>query len=186
MKTRKYYSKLEKVCDFCLQKVIEIEKYRDQDELVDSKYTSRWNTCIAALNDLEHEVTNIKLEMRDDIKGPEYVDPIDDVMLNGIGLEIFKLVRSKQLPDLPRYKCTTEVSAFQIDHVLKHYSDDSEELVPRGWGLTHFCVSGKFARKYNPKAGGYFVRYDDGSEVCMDREEFEKQFTIINEPRKEN
>lgn len=79
--------------------------------------------------------------------------------------------------ELPRYQCHKQVQALKIKHVIDN---------PRGFEL-HFederfapiQVSGPWACKHAPEAGGYFVVYPDGYQSYSPGDAFEAGYTLI-------
>lgn len=79
-------------------------------------------------------------------------------------------------PALPRFKCHKEVGAVKLKDVAT-MPDGSGQLVTMG--VQVFNVSAEYMRKHEPKAGGYYVRYDDGYESFSPAAAFEAGYTLI-------
>lgn len=91
-----------------------------------------------------------------------------------------------EVQHLPEYVCHKKVRAFKILRV--EWLGDTEpppnnnpaaKLVPETPGLEGVTVNGGFIRKHRPKAGGYFVAYEDGYQSYSPAEAFENGYTLI-------
>lgn len=79
---------------------------------------------------------------------------------------------------LPRYQCHKRVSALVIRAIIEN---------PRGYEL-HFederfaphQVSREWCGKHGPRAGGYFVVYDDGYQSFSPADAFEAGYSLID------
>ncbi len=82
---------------------------------------------------------------------------------------------------LPRYRSHKEVWALKIKSVasLGVTGEDGALLTPDGDAYARFKVSADYVHKHNPKAGGYWVRYDDGYESFSPSEAFESCYTRV-------
>jgi hypothetical protein len=80
---------------------------------------------------------------------------------------------------LPLYRCHKEVRAFRIRTVIRR-TDEGAMLFPEGdYGHRGIGVSEEWCRKHDPKAGGYFVRYQDGYESYSPADAFESGYTRV-------
>ena len=85
-------------------------------------------------------------------------------------------------PTLPRYRSHKEVSALKIKEVKRVGETD-----PRQAGLLVFedetygtkQVSFNYLMKHTPKAGGFWILYDDGYESWSPAEAFESGYDRI-------
>ncbi len=80
--------------------------------------------------------------------------------------------------ELPSYKCYKKVGALKIEEVLV-LTDGSGTLKPAGPLYPQFMVSKEYMDKHDPKAGGYYVRYDDGYESFSPAAAFESGYSRI-------
>lgn len=80
---------------------------------------------------------------------------------------------------LPRYRCHKEVSAVRILE-LRARSDGGATIIPDAPGLAPLIVSPVYLKKHEPRAGGYYVRYDDGYESFTPPQPFEAGYTRIS------
>jgi hypothetical protein len=73
--------------------------------------------------------------------------------------------------ELPRYRCTKEVSALKIAKIVfdadvaqreGRGTDGSATLYPAEKGYLPILVDREWVMKHQPKAGGYWVLYKDG------------------------
>lgn len=81
---------------------------------------------------------------------------------------------------MPRYKCHKEVWALKIKEIRR---------VPFGnAGVAHYVIAENYApiqlsleyvHKHSPKAGGYYVVYDDGYISYSPAKAFEDGYTLI-------
>lgn len=79
------------------------------------------------------------------------------------------------IPDLPRYQCHKIVRAAKILIVIH---DEGKTLLDlQGAGAVE--VSADFVTKHTPKAGGYFVVYEDGYQSWSPAEAFEEGYTRL-------
>lgn len=91
--------------------------------------------------------------------------------------------------EMPRYKCHKEVHALKIKHIVERGAQATEDgppinnggadITPEDDGYAGFYVSESYMRKHQPKAGGYYVRYEDGYESYSPAEAFESGYTRI-------
>ena len=87
---------------------------------------------------------------------------------------------------MPRYKSHKEVSALKIKEVIgaerKNVGKEDEYcalLIFEDGGYAHKEVGHDYVVKHQPKAGGYYVRYEDGYESWSPAQAFEGGYTLI-------
>jgi hypothetical protein len=81
----------------------------------------------------------------------------------------------------PRYKCHKQVQAFKISrlHILNQDGGGAELFSE---GSNHYVVvSEAYLQKHNPKAGGYYVLYDDDYESWSPAQAFEQGYSLVYE-----
>jgi hypothetical protein len=78
---------------------------------------------------------------------------------------------------MPRYKCHKEVYALKINAVT--HSNTGIFLTPAEEGYGTFEVAELWVAKHNPKAGGYYVVYDDGYSSFSPAKAFEEGYTRV-------
>lgn len=89
------------------------------------------------------------------------------------------MTTAAETQQLPRYRSHKIVSAIQIRAI------DGNVIVPEEPEYQNFTVSDEYLAKHSPKAGGYFVQYNDGYTSFSPAEAFESGYTLITEtPRK--
>lgn len=78
---------------------------------------------------------------------------------------------------LPQYQCHKKVWALKIKSI---------KAEPQGWtvtpedeGFAPFVVDSDYVKKHNPRAGGYYVVYDDRYKSYSPAEAFESGYTRI-------
>ncbi len=81
--------------------------------------------------------------------------------------------------EMPRYKCTKEVHALKIQSVDVNPDNGVTIIMPEDEGYASFAVSEEYAKKHNPKAGGYYVVYEDGYNSWSPKEAFENGYVKI-------
>lgn len=79
---------------------------------------------------------------------------------------------------IPLYECHKKVRAARIKSITPG-SDGTGRIVPHDEGVHAFTVSKAYMDKHQPKAGGYWVLYDDGYESWSPRNAFEDGYTRI-------
>lgn len=90
--------------------------------------------------------------------------------------------------EMPRYRCHKEVHALKIAYVLNPDPVDmaGASLHPLlRFENDHYAsmeVTPEWVAKHDPKAGGYFVAYEDGYTSFSPAEAFESGYTHIPEP----
>lgn len=81
--------------------------------------------------------------------------------------------------EMPRYRCHKEVRALKIAHIGEGEGDDSSWLYPADVGYRAIEVSPEYMAKHKPKAGGYYVVYNDGYKSFSPAEAFEEGYKPI-------
>lgn len=87
--------------------------------------------------------------------------------------------------EMPRYLCHKKVWALKIAAIEyprrdpDQESDGSALIVPSEDGYAPFAVDGQYMGKHKPKAGGYYVVYDDGYKSFSPAEAFESGYTKL-------
>lgn len=87
----------------------------------------------------------------------------------------------KQSVAMPRYRCHKEVSAIKIATITFSPLGDALVLTPVESGVAPVTVGAKYVNKHNPRAGGYYVRYEDGYESFSPADAFESGYTRITD-----
>lgn len=80
--------------------------------------------------------------------------------------------------EMPRYRCHKEVHALKIKEVIVQPAN-GHMIVPEDPHYAAFQISNEFLEKHDPKAGGYFVVYEDGYQSFSPAEAFESGYTLI-------
>ncbi len=90
--------------------------------------------------------------------------------------------------EMPKYKCHKIVHALKIEridldsdkaHTENRETDGSAIITPADEGFAQFKVDHQYVRKHQPKAGGYYVVYDDGYKSWSPAEAFEQGYSKI-------
>lgn len=88
--------------------------------------------------------------------------------------------------EMPRYQCHKKVWALKIKQIDFQYGEGESssvcvgaKITPEEEGYAAFQVDGAYCRKHEPKAGGYYVVYDDGYKSYSPAEPFEDGYTAI-------
>lgn len=84
--------------------------------------------------------------------------------------------------ELPRWRCHKEVCALKIKSVEPDGSAPrgaagSCIITPENKTYAPFRADEEYCRKHNPKAGGYYVVYDDGYKSFSPAKAFEDGYT---------
>jgi len=80
--------------------------------------------------------------------------------------------------EMPRYKSHKTVHALKIESIsLGH--DGSAMIVPADKGYGAFPVDAAYVSKHAPKAGGYYVVYDDGYKSWSPADAFDSGYTRV-------
>lgn len=97
--------------------------------------------------------------------------------------------------ELPKYKCHKEVRALKIAKVEASCGDrpagENEEtdggaiITPAEDGFPPFKIDDGYVRKHDPRAGGYYVVYENGYESWSPAKEFEDGYTLMNDNTKQ-
>jgi hypothetical protein len=80
--------------------------------------------------------------------------------------------------EMPRYRSHKEVWALKIKaiEVLDH---GGAVITPEESGYAQFGVGSAYVAKHQPKAGGYYVVYEDGYKSFSPADAFEGGYTRI-------
>lgn len=90
---------------------------------------------------------------------------------------------------MPTYRSHKEVRALKIKSIDFDYdkavlegreTDGSAIITPEDEGYSPFRVNSEYIHKHDPKAGGYYVVYEDGYESWSPAKAFEQGYTRIN------
>ena len=81
--------------------------------------------------------------------------------------------------EMPRYLCHKQVHALQIATVIWNATTTVGTLTFVNPSYAPTTVSGYFMRKYSPRDGGYYVRYEDGSVSFSPADAFESGYTPV-------
>ena len=91
--------------------------------------------------------------------------------------------------EMPRYVCHKEVHALKIERIEfdtdkakedgDRETDGSAMIFPEDKSYAPFKVNHEYVRKHNPKAGGYYVVYDDGYKSWSPADAFESGYTLM-------
>jgi hypothetical protein len=82
--------------------------------------------------------------------------------------------------ELPKYKCHKIVHAAKITEIKSHESDGtgSHTMIFGEVNMSKFLTD-EWKNKHNPKAGGYYVVYEDGYTSYSPAEAFESGYSKI-------
>ena len=80
--------------------------------------------------------------------------------------------------EMPKYKCKKIVHALKIRSVVSH-SAGGARITPTEERYASFEVKPEYVEKHNPKAGGYFVVYEDGYQSWSPAKAFEEGYDRI-------
>ncbi len=88
--------------------------------------------------------------------------------------------------EMPQYTCHKEVRAFRIkditssipDELLDSIPDIQCALLPDDQRLGVVVVDAAYMDKHRPRAGGYYVLYDDGCKSFSPAAGFEAGYTL--------
>lgn len=88
--------------------------------------------------------------------------------------------------EAPKYRCHKEVHALKIADIKPYGFEDPDAetdgsliIFPADEGYGPFRVPGSYARKHDPKIGGYYVIYEDGYTSFSPAAAFESGYTKI-------
>ena len=94
-----------------------------------------------------------------------------------------KLVQSVGDPpkaEMPRYQSHKKVWALKIETLKPSVPDNGTLLLTsQDTRFKPFILDSLFVQKHNPKAGGYYVVYDDGYNSYSPAKAFEEGYTLI-------
>lgn len=87
---------------------------------------------------------------------------------------------------MPQYQCHKKVWALKIKEVRQSPADEvfeggSWQIIPDGSCFGPVTVPHEFVLKHGPKAGGYYVVYEDGYKSYSPASAFESGYTLISE-----
>ena len=90
--------------------------------------------------------------------------------------------------EMPRYQshkkvCALKIAAIEFDADIAREddreTDGSAIITPAEKGYAPFRVDAAYVQKHTPKAGGYYVVYDDGYKSWSPADAFEGGYTLI-------
>ncbi|WP_239142564.1 Gp49 family protein [Variovorax sp. WS11] len=91
--------------------------------------------------------------------------------------------------EMPQYQCHKKVWALKIAGIVPKENPDptgrsaassyGARIVPADEGFAAFEVDAEYVCKHNPKAGGYYVVYDDGYKSFSPAQAFESGYAPI-------
>ncbi len=90
--------------------------------------------------------------------------------------------------EMPKYQSHKKVWALKIKEVFldsvlaqtqQRETTGGALIVPVEEGYAPFTVNAEYVRKHDPKAGGYYVVYDDGYKSWSPAEAFESGYTKL-------
>lgn len=82
--------------------------------------------------------------------------------------------------DLPIYTCHKRVRAMKLGKVMYKPDAAGVYLMPAQGGYAPVSVSVQYFTKHEPKAGGYYIVYEDGYESFSPAEAFEQGYSLAN------
>lgn len=80
--------------------------------------------------------------------------------------------------EMPRYQSHKMVWALKIKDIIRE-TDGSATIFPMEEGFAPIRVDANYVHKHDPKAGGYYVVYDDGYKSWSPADAFESGYTRI-------
>lgn len=83
------------------------------------------------------------------------------------------------MSEMPKYRCHKEVWALKIAFIDR---DDigTTVITPAEKGFAAFTVDKEYVAKHSPKAGGYYVVYEDGYKSWSPADAFEEGYSKIS------
>lgn len=92
--------------------------------------------------------------------------------------------QSQASAELPRYQChkkvwALKIKAIELDPSPPRAAACSCILTPEDDGYAPFRVDEDYVRKHSPRAGGYYVVYEDGYKSYSPAAAFESGYTRI-------
>lgn len=84
--------------------------------------------------------------------------------------------------EMPRYRCHKEVWALKIKAVTRTPFGSAGvrwTIIPEDEGYAPFDVDFEYMEKHTPRAGGYYVVYQDGYKSFSPADAFESGYTRI-------
>jgi len=89
-------------------------------------------------------------------------------------------MNSKVFRKIPQYQSHKIVGALKIKEVVTN-TDFSTTLYFEDDNYAPFEVDAEYVGKHKPKAGGYYVRYEDNYESWSPAKAFEEGYELIKE-----
>jgi hypothetical protein len=86
-----------------------------------------------------------------------------------------KTKKTESKTEIPSYESTKKVKALKIKEVRRN-SNGTAEITPKEKGFDPFVVDAHYMRRFNARAGGYYVEYEDGSKSYQTAEHFESGY----------
>jgi hypothetical protein len=113
-----------------------------------------------------------------------YYCPISEQSLKEMQMPEANLddLRAHVAAQMPRYKCHKEVYALKIDRIDRRPFGEAgveHTLVFAESGFAPLIVGLDYIEKHQPKAGGYYVVYDDGYKSFSPAKAFEEGYTRL-------
>lgn len=84
----------------------------------------------------------------------------------------------KAQKELPQYRSHKTVRALKIQSIIP-VMDGSATIIPEDDRFPPFSVDAEYVKKREPKAGGYYVVYQDGYKSWSPAEAFEEGYTLV-------
>ena len=87
--------------------------------------------------------------------------------------------------EMPKYRSHKIVWALKIKEISEYFEDENNPesygalIYPEEKGYAAFRVDKEYLEKHKPKAGGYYVVYEDGYKSFSPAEPFEKGYSKI-------
>jgi len=86
--------------------------------------------------------------------------------------------KAEKVKQLPQYESIKRVSALKILEVRRN-NDGTVEITPKEKGYEPFKVDAHYARRFNPRAGGYYIVYSNGTQSYQDATFFENGYNKV-------
>lgn len=87
------------------------------------------------------------------------------------------------MAQMPQYQCHKKVCALKIKEIYgdRNSIEDSEifHFIPEQSGFAHVKLPPEYMKKHKPKAGGYYVVYEDSYQSYSPAKAFENGYTLI-------
>ena len=134
-------------------------------------------------NSVSNETSNTNLDEAMDAQGLDQgseppVDELEEDLLERI--------------PLPEYRPRETIEAFKIKEVQldsdkareeSRETDGSALLIPEDEKIRCLKVTAWYIRMHKPQVGGYYVRYEEGTESFQSAEKFESNYLLILQQR---